>query len=114
MSDRHQTRDPRGQAERPRSEPEIIPPNRSGGRGRIWASVDEHADSHRVYVAQPGPFTIILALGVLGLIALVMLIVLLSVALVWIPVVIVLVATLVLSLTFSRYWQRFRQWIARR
>ena len=47
----------------------------------------------RVYVAQPGPFTIILALAVLALIAAIMLIVLLSVALIWIPVVIMLIAT---------------------
>jgi hypothetical protein len=110
MSDRHQNSDPRGRPECPRSEPEIIPPDRPRGRGRIWVSADEHTGSHRVYVAQPGPFTIILALAVLGLIALVMLIVLLSVALIWIPLVVVLVAAFVLTM----YWRRFRLWLARR
>ncbi len=114
MSDRNHEGDRHGPAEPPRSEPEIIPPRHTGGRGRIFVSVDEHSGAQRVYVAQPGPFTIILALAVLALIALVMLIVLLSVALIWIPVVIIMVTVLVLSLTFSWYWQRFRNWIRRR
>ena len=113
MSDRNQGSDRPGSAERPRSEPEIIPPGQAGGRThRIWFAMDDDG-TRRIYVAQPGPFTIILALAVLGLIALVMLIVLLSVAVIWIPVVIILVGTLVLSLTFSRYWQRFRNWLGR-
>ena len=61
-------------------------------------------------MARPGPFTIILALAVLALIALVMLILLLSVAVIWIPVVIVLIAGFFLSM----YWRRFRLWLARR
>jgi hypothetical protein len=68
-------------ASRPRSEPEIIPPGQSGRRGRgIWVSVSDGGGPRRVFVAQPGPFTILLALAVLGLIAVVMLILLLSVA----------------------------------
>ena len=43
-----------------------------------------------------------------------MLIVLLSVAVIWIPVVIVLIAAFVLSVTFRHYWWRFRTWLARR
>jgi len=104
-------------SERPRSEPEIIPPDRSGGRTRprVWIAVDENGEgTRRVYVARPGPFTIIVALAVLALIAAVMLIVLLSVALIWIPVVIVLVAALILSITVRQYWWRFRNWLARR
>ena len=99
-------------ASRPRSEPEIIPPGQSGrnDRGGIWVSVDENGDTRRVYMARPGPFTIILALAVLALIALVMLILLLSVAVIWIPVVIALIAAFMLSI----YWRRFRLWLARR
>jgi hypothetical protein len=118
MSDRNQGNNPSDSGpERPRSEPEIIPPDRAGGRPRprVWVSVDEGTDGvRRVYVAQPGPFTLILALVVLGLIAAIMLMVLLSVALIWIPVVIVLVATVVLTVTFRQYWWRFRNWLARR
>jgi hypothetical protein len=107
MTDRYP--DPSGP---PRSEPEIIPPGRSGGHERpgIFIAVEEDGDARRVYVARPGPFTIIVALAVLGLIAAIMLIVLLSVALIWIPVVIVLVAAFMLSM----YWRRFRAWLARR
>lgn len=99
-------------ASRPRSEPEIIPPGRSGrrDRGGIFVSIDENGGTRRVYMARPGPFTIILALAVLALIALVMLILLLSVAVIWIPVVIVLIAAFVASM----YWRRFRLWLTRR
>ena len=66
----------------------------------------------RVY--RPGLFTLILALAILALIAAVMLIVLLSVALIWIPVVIVLIVAFVLSVTFRRWWWQLRRWMARR
>jgi hypothetical protein len=109
MTDRN-NEGPRG-TQAPRQEPEIIPPDRAGDRSRgIWISVNENGETRRVYMARPGPLTIILALAVLALIALVMLILLLSVALIWIPVVIVLVLAFVLSV----YWQRFRRWVARR
>ena len=100
-----------------RSEPEIIPPEKSGPKDRmhrIWISMDEQDGTRRIYVAQPGPFTIVLALAVLALIAAVMLIVLLSVALIWIPVVIVLISAFVLSVAFRQYWARLRNWLARR
>ncbi len=99
-------------ASRPRSEPEIIPPDRPGGndRGGIWVSVDDNDGPRRVFIARPGPFTIILGLAILGLIGVVMLIVLLSVAVIWIPFVIVLIAAFVASV----YWRRFRAWLARR
>lgn len=99
-------------ASRPGSEPEIIPPDRPGRnqRGGIWVSVDDNDGPRRVYMARPGPFTIILGLAILGLIGVVMLIVLLSVAVIWIPFVIVLVAAFVASM----YWRRFRMWLARR
>ena len=68
-------------ASRPRSEPEIIPPGQSGRNNRgIWVSIDENGGTQRIYMARPGPFTIILGLAILTLIAIVMLIVLLSVA----------------------------------
>jgi hypothetical protein len=108
--------DRRRPSEQPQSEPEIIPPGQSGRRraSHIWISVDENGGTQRIYLARPGPFTIVLALAILGLIAAVMLIVLLSVALIWVPVVIVLVVAFVLSVTFRQYWWRFRNWLARR
>ena len=99
--------------EHPRSTPEIIPPAQTKGRARprifVYASEDD-SGGRRVYVARPGPFTIIVALAILALIAAVMLIVLLSVALIWIPVVIVLVLTFAAMV----YWRRFQAWLARR
>jgi hypothetical protein len=99
-------------ASRPRSEPEIIPPDRPGRnqRGGNWVSIDENGEPRRVYMARPSPLMIILGLAVLGLIAVLMLIVLLSVAVIWIPFVIVLIAAFVASM----YWRRFRMWLARR
>jgi hypothetical protein len=106
---------PESGTSRPRSEPEIIPPGQSGRNQRpgIFVSVDDEAGPRRVYIAQPGPFTIILALAVLALIAGIMLIVLLSVAVIWIPLVIFLIAAFVLSVTFRQYWWRFRRWLGR-
>jgi hypothetical protein len=107
---------PESGGSRPRSEPEIIPPGESGrsSRPRIFVSVDEdNGGTRRVYIAQPGPFTIILALAVLALIAGIMLILLLSVAVIWIPLVILLIAAFVLSVTFRQYWWRFRNWLGR-
>ena len=93
---------------RPRSEPEILPPERPGRKNRgIWVSVEDKDGPRRVFIAQPGPFTIILALAILGLIGVIMLIVLLSVAVIWIPLVIVLVAAFVASV----YWRRFKMWL---
>jgi hypothetical protein len=102
--------------ERPRSEPEIIPPGQQDRRdaSRVFISIDENGGPRRVYMAQPGPLTIVLALMVVGLIGVVALIVLLSVALVWIPVVILLVAAFVASMTFRQWLHRFRSWWARR
>jgi len=99
-------------ASRPRSEPEIIPPDRPSqyDHGGIWVSVDENGGSRRFYMARPSPLMIILGLAILGLIGVVMLIVLLSVAVIWIPFVIVLIAAFVASM----YWRRFRMWLARR
>ena len=102
--------------EQPRSEPEIIPPGSRDRRGpsHIFMSVDEDGGARRVYLARPGPFTLVLALAIFGLIALAVLIVLLSVALIWIPVVIVLVGAFVASVTFRHWTHRFRTWWARR
>jgi hypothetical protein len=110
-------RDPRdSEPEQPRHEPEIIPPGQRGRRdsSHIFVSIDEHGGTRRLFMARPGPFTTILVLAVIGLIGLVALIVLLSVALIWIPVVIALVAAFVASMTFRHWWRRFQVWWARR
>lgn len=110
-------RDPRDpDPDRPRSEPEIISPGQRSGRdpSHVFISIDENGGARRIYLAQPGPFTLILALAVLGLIGLAVLIVLLSVALIWIPIVIALVAAFVASATFRHWWLRLRTWWTQR
>jgi hypothetical protein len=97
------TRDHSG-PERPRSEPEIIPPGRDDSR--IFVSIDDGAGG-RVYVARPGPFSIILALLIVGLIVAVVLAALLGFVLIWIPVLIVLIAAAFLSASIRHYWRRF-------
>ncbi|MDQ8732432.1 hypothetical protein [Bradyrhizobium sp. LHD-71] len=101
--------------DRPHLEPEIIPPGRQErDSGHVFISIDENGDARRVYIARPGPLTIIVALAVLVLIGLLLLIVLLSVALIWIPVAIALLAAVVAVATFRHWWHRLQNWWARR
>jgi Flp pilus assembly protein TadB len=78
--------------QRPRSEPEIIPPgfdehSRREPRG-IWVRIDEHDGVRRVVIRQPGPMTIVLGLLVLCLMAGIAFLVVAGLLLLWIPVVI--------------------------
>jgi hypothetical protein len=94
--------------ERPRAEPEIIPPGAGDRRAdaRIFLRTENSEGFQRVYLAQPGPFSIILALLVIGLVAAVVLVILLGLVVIWIPVVIVLILAAVLSGTIRHFWQR--------
>ena len=96
------------QPERPRAEPEIIPPDRSGGPGRrdpAWSAPDGFPPAYgtqRVYVGRIGPFGFALLLLVVGFLAAVMLLILIGTALLWIPLVAVLVIAAVISRLFRR------------
>jgi hypothetical protein len=97
------------QPERPRAEPEIIPPDRGGGPGRrepTWPSppygYTQTHGTHRVYVSRIGPFGFALFMLVVGLLAAVMLLILIGTALLWIP----LVAVLVIAAVVSRFSRR--------
>jgi hypothetical protein len=88
--------------ERPRSEPEIIPPEHIGSRSGVkWTSFDQRG-THRIYVARLGPFSI--AIGLLMLVALVTILslVLIGTFLIWIPLAILLIAAALIS----GWWQR--------
>jgi len=104
--------------ERPRSEPEIIPPgHHDGPHGElsgIWIRVDERDGVRRVYLKRPGPFSIILGLLALGAIAVAIFLVVASLALIWIPIAAFIVAAFLLSGTIRYYWYRFRNWLAPR
>jgi hypothetical protein len=104
--------------ERPRSEPEIIPPGHRGGPrsevSGIWIGVDERDGVHRVYLKRPGPFSIILGLVAIGAIAFAIFLLVASLALIWIPIAVFIVAAFLLSGTIRYYWYRFRDWLAPR
>jgi hypothetical protein len=76
--------------ERPRAEPEIIPPDRGGRRGPDWPpsyGFTQARSAHRVYVSRIGPFGFALLMLVVGLLGGVLLLALIGAALIWIPVV---------------------------
>jgi hypothetical protein len=89
--------------ERPRSEPEILPPDRGGtqAEARIWTF---SGSDRRIYLARPGPFAIVLALLAIGLVAALVLIVLLGLVVLWIPVLVIAIVAAVLG----HYWRRWR------
>jgi hypothetical protein len=105
-----------GRSERPRSEPEIIPPGRSGGRedSGIYVWVADREGMRRAQVTMPGPFTIFLALAVVALVAAVIFAVLLGAILFWLPIFVLAVGALLIAASVRQYWWRFRRWLAQR
>jgi hypothetical protein len=94
--------------ERPRAEPEIIPPDRSGGRGGSggggwppppygYTGGYTGRGAHRLYVTRIGPIGFALLMLVVGLLAAIMLLILVGAALIWIPIVVVLVLAAAIS-----------------
>jgi hypothetical protein len=82
--------------ERPRVEPEIIPPGR--GRESDWRQSPWRGDSFaqargtsRIYVTRLGPFGIALVLLAIAAIFVLFMIALLGVVLLWIPIIVVAV-----------------------
>ena len=87
------------QPERPRVEPEIIPPDRNPhagpiGTGRLGSPFFSTAadETHRIYVARLGPFGIALLMLIVGVVVAVILLAVVGAFLIWIPVVLLLVA----------------------
>ena len=100
--------------ERPRVEPEIIPPDRSArlraAPEGVFVRIDEHDGIRRVYIARPGLPSIILGLLLIGLVAAVVFVVLAGFVLVVIPVVIAAIALALLSGTVRSRWRRLQAW----
>jgi|ERR1051326_87396 hypothetical protein len=99
------------QPERPRAEPEIIPPDRDGGQANWrraprtpWpgSGFDEIRGTHRVYVGRVGPFGIALLLLALAAVIAIILIAVLGAVLIWIPV----IAVAVVIAAFFRLFRR--------
>jgi len=83
----------RDQPERPRREPEIIPPgNDRPGRDSRWPpshGFNERRSTHRVYVSRIGPLGFALLLLMLALFGGVFLLALIGAVLIWFPVLLV-------------------------
>ena len=110
MTDNHRPR-----AERPRVEPEIIPPH-AGPRQRSFDSlfmrVEESDDGiRRVYLKKPGPFTIILILLAAGAVAALFFLLLAGLMLLWIPLVIIGILFAVFSVSARDLWSRVTGWL---
>ena len=108
-----------GPSDRPRSEPEIIPPDpRGGGRSdsqpHVWVWVADRDGMRRANVTLPGPFTIFLALALVTLVVGGILVLVLGAVLIWIPIFVLAVGALFLAAAARQYWWRFRRWLAQR
>jgi hypothetical protein len=88
--------DDRSAPERPRAEPEIIPPDRDRGRPAWRSASPDIGGTQRIYVTRVGPFGGILLLLAVFVLAAVVLLAVLGALIIWIPIVglIVLVAAL--------------------
>ena len=101
---------PKPQAEEPRSEPEIIPPDRTGRRSEHTSSrarvfVNSHG-TERIYIATPGPLGIILVVLVAGILSAVLLILLLGAFLIWVPLLAFFIAgAVVAGILRRKFWR---------
>ena len=105
--------DYRPRVERPRVEPEIIPPNaRRGGRGafeNLFVRVEEGDDGiRRVQIKKLGPFTLALILLGIGLAVGIVFLLLAGLVLLWIPIVIIGILFALCSASARDMWQRVR------
>ena len=99
--------------ERPRAEPEIIPPG-NDGRERIRMRADGGFTVHRVYLGRPSLFLVLLGLVIVGSIIGLGLLVIAGVLLLWLPI---LIAGILLALFYGpvRYhWRQLQDWLAGR
>jgi hypothetical protein len=94
--------------ERPRIDPEIIPPGRARDqadwRRAPWrgSSFEDVRGTHRVYVGRIGPFGIALLLLAIAAIIAIVMIAILGAVLIWIPVLAVAIVLAALFRLFRR------------
>lgn len=100
--------------ERPRSEPEIIPPGArggpDGGREGVWFRFDDSEGTHRVFVARPGLPSILLGLLLVGFVVALIFLLLAGLVLIWVPVVVAGILFALLSGAFRRRIGQWRAW----
>jgi hypothetical protein len=76
--------------ERPRAEPEIIPPDRTGRRDLPWQTSwarEGSWNTQRIFVMRPSPFGFAALMLVFGLIVAAIVLALIGTLLIWIPAV---------------------------
>lgn len=112
MTDYH-----RPPVERPRAEPEIIPPDaasRRGARGgfdSVFFRVEEGEDGiRRVTMKRPGPFTIAGIVIAAGIVVALAFVVLSALVLLWIPIVIAGILFALFSGSARDLWSRVQGW----
>lgn len=105
----------RPRVERPRAEPEIIPPqagSRRGGFDSVFLRVEEGDDGiRRIYVKRPGPFTVILILLAVGAVAALLFLLLAGLMLLWIPLIVIGILFAVFSVSARDLWSRMQAWL---
>ena len=79
--------------ERPRFEPEIIPPDRSGGPypGRPYIFI-RSGGTQRIYTGRLGPFSVTLAMLLVALVVVAVFFTVVSAVLIWLPIVLLIAA----------------------
>ena len=96
----------RNPPERPRIEPEIIPPDRTQNRS-AWRThgFADSSGTHRIYVGRLGPFGGIVLLIALVVVAVILLLAFLGALLLWLPLLaLIVVAAAIGGLLRSRRW----------
>lgn len=90
--------------ERPRTEPEILPPDHGHPQDRCWPphGFGEMHGTQRIYVGRIGSFGFLLIMLVAALFAVLLLLLLIGTALIWIPVVAVFLVIAAISGVFRR------------
>lgn len=89
--------------ERPRHEPEIIPPERHSRRGSAWQPNGyTQYGGQRIYITRMGPLGFALLILMIGLFGGVLLLALVGAALIWIPIAAVLVVIAAISALLRR------------
>jgi hypothetical protein len=98
--------------EKPRSEPEIIPPDKGDRRSRSSAAgmrvfLDGGGVRH-IYVARLGPLGMVVLALMIGILSAIALVLVLGVFLIWIPLVGLLVAAAIVSSLLRAYFRQSR------
>jgi hypothetical protein len=92
--------------ERPRLEPEIIPPARgrrdSGWQYDVWQPYMSTGGTHRLYVGRLGPFGLAVLMLLIGIVVAVLVLAVVGAILIWIPILALLLAAGVIF----RIWRR--------